>query len=126
VRTAWELDGSAQNQAVDHAHLDIKPGSSAGFFWPGDRCEAKKQPFASVMVIPVDASAADSPYAERSAWAFRTRMAMKPGDRDEQGSTVELGSGKATLALTAFRDPPQWVQDALDEQSRCAFGGFDQ
>lgn len=118
VKFWYALDNHPKNNANADVTLLVKEGSSSSYFeWQDDNIVRQEQGF-KMFAIPVDGASWDSPYAEKSNWAFRVYSPLgvrnpSSGDTMFYFGIGESGSGNVTIDATAYRVIPPWLQSQM-------------
>ncbi len=121
VKLWYGLDENPKNTANADVTLDVKEGSSAGWYrsmW-SDRIE-ERDGF-KMFAIETGSGNWDSPYADQSGWAWRLEAPSglrepTSGDSMIYMGGTEVGSGNYTMDVTAYRELPGWLQNQIQEE----------
>jgi len=114
----YEREAGATDDANSEVDLRVKFGSSSSYYsWVEDHIVEEK-PGYKAYAIPVDGSNWDSPYASESNWKFRVNVPLTVSTEDTslRFGLAEVGQGNVTIDATAFRETPQWIEQASEDR----------
>lgn len=111
-----------KNAANADVELRVKHGSSSTWYSYAEHRIVQEKDGYKQYAIPVDGSSWDSPYVEESDWKFQVYAPFGANTQGTEARDVtvdlgfaEVGEGNVTLDATAFREPPEWLDQAMSE-----------